>query len=73
MAHGQQEIGDASLLITGHYHHLRIEQSGAKTHVQTPALDGGSQWFSNSTGQAAPAGMLTLTVGSGRWDDLKVL
>jgi predicted phosphodiesterase len=73
MAHGQQEIGDASLLITGHYHHLRIEQSGSKTHVQAPALDGGSVWFQNSTGQAAPAGMLTLTVGSGRWDDLKVL
>jgi predicted phosphodiesterase len=73
MAHGQQDIGEASLLLTGHYHHLKVEQSGSKTHIQSPALDGGSVWFSNSTGQAAPAGLLTLTVGNGKWDDLRVL
>jgi predicted phosphodiesterase len=73
MAHGQQDIGDATLLLSGHYHHLKIEQSGRKTHIQVCALDGGSQWFENSTGQAAPAGMLTLTVGQGGWDDLKIL
>lgn len=73
MAHGQQDIGEATLLLSGHYHHLRIEQSGRKTWMQAPALDGGSQWFENSTGQAAPAGMLTLTVGQGRWDDAKII
>jgi predicted phosphodiesterase len=72
-AHGQQEIGDATLLLTGHYHHLRVEQTGAKTWIQTPALDGGSIWFENSSGQAAPAGMLTLTVGRNGWGDLQVL
>jgi hypothetical protein len=41
--------------------------------MQAPALDGGSTWFENSSGQAAPAGMLTLTVGEGKWDDLKIL
>jgi predicted phosphodiesterase len=73
MAHGQQDIGEATLLLSGHYHHLRIEQSGRKTHIQMPALDGGSQWFSNTSGAEAPAGMVTLTVGEGKWDDLKVL
>lgn len=73
MAHAQHEIGEATLLLSGHFHHLRIEQSGRKTWMQAPALDGGSQWFENSTGQAAPAGMLTLTVGQGRWDDAKIL
>ena len=73
MAHGQQDIGEATLLLSGHYHHLKIEQSGRKTWMQAPALDGGSQWFENSTGQAAPAGMLTLAVGQGRWDDAKIL
>jgi hypothetical protein len=72
-AHGQQEIGEATLLLTGHYHHLKVEQTGAKTWIQSPALDGGSTWFSNSTGQSAPAGMLTLTVGQNRWGDLQVL
>lgn len=73
MAHGQQDIGEASLLITGHYHHLKVEQTGAKTWVQVPSLDGGSTWYENSTGQAAPAGMLTMLVGNGKWDDLRVL
>ena len=73
MAHGQQDIGEATLLLTGHYHHLRVEQSGSKTWMQAPALDGGSTWFENSSGQAAPSGMLTLTVGNGGWDDLRIL
>jgi predicted phosphodiesterase len=73
MAHGQKEIGEATLLLTGHYHHLRVEQSGRKTWLQSPSLDDGSIWFENSTGQAAPAGMLTLTVGNGGWDDLKIV
>jgi predicted phosphodiesterase len=73
MAHGQQDIGEATLLITGHYHHLRIEQSGRKTWMQAPALDGGSTWFENSTGQAAPAGMLTMLIGKGWWQDVAIL
>lgn len=73
MAHGQKEIGDATLLLTGHYHHLKVEQSGRKTWLQSPSLDDGSIWFENSTGQAAPAGMMTLTVGNGGWDDLKIV
>jgi predicted phosphodiesterase len=72
-AHGQQEIGDATLLLTGHYHHLRVEQTGAKTWIQAPSLDGGSIWFENASGQSAPAGMLTLTVNKNGWKDLQVL
>ena len=73
MAHGQQDIGEATILLTGHYHHLRIEQSGRKTWFQSPALDGGSIWFQNSSGQAAPAGMLTMLIGKGWWQDVAVL
>lgn len=72
-AHGQQDIGEATLLLSGHYHHLKIEQTGRKTWIQAPSLDGGSTWFENSTGQAAPAGMLTLTVGNGGWSDMVIL
>ena len=72
-AHGQQDIGEATLLLAGHLHHLRVEQSGAKTFIQSPALDCGSTWFQNSSGQAAPAGMLTLTVGNGGWSDLLIV
>lgn len=72
-AHGQQDIGEATLLISGHFHHIHIEQTGRKTWIQVPALDGGSTWFQNATGQAAPAGLATLLVGNGGWQDLDFL
>ena len=44
-AHGMQAIGSATLLFGAHLHHLRVEQTGTKTFVQIPALDGGSTWW----------------------------
>lgn len=73
MAHGLQPIGEATLLITAHYHHLRVLQPGAKTWIQIPALDAGSRWFTEKTGNEAPAGLVTLTAGNGKWDDLKLI
>ena len=70
---GLQPIGDAQILMTGHYHHLMVKQSGARTHMQAPALDGGSQWFTEQAGVIAPAGLLTFVAGGGSWDDLKVM
>jgi predicted phosphodiesterase len=72
-AHGMHPIGDASLLLSGHYHHLNVLQSGAKTWIQMPALDGGSQWFADRAGADAPAGLVTFTTADGKWSDLQVL
>jgi hypothetical protein len=72
-AHGMQDIGSATILFGAHLHHLRVEQTGAKTFVQIPALDGGSTWWRHRTGQDSPAGMVTLMVGMGVWRDLAVL
>lgn len=72
-AHGMQPIGDATLLLTGHYHHLKVEQQGAKTWIQMPSLDGGSVWWRHKTGQDAAPGLVTLLVGGGGWGDLAVL
>lgn len=72
-AHGMHPIGDASLLLSGHFHHLNVLQSGAKTWIQMPALDGGSQWFADKTGADAPAGLVSFTTANGKWSDLIVL
>ena len=72
-AHGMQSIGDATLLLTGHYHHLHIQQTGVKTWIQMPALDGGSQWFVDRTGQEAPAGLVSFTVSGEGWKNLSIL
>lgn len=72
-AHGMQTHGDSTLLLAGHLHHFRVEQTGLKTFIQVPALDGGSEWWTNSTGQECPPGMVTLVVGDGKWQDLEIL
>jgi hypothetical protein len=72
-AHGMQPIGSATLLLAAHLHHLRVEQGGAKTFIQIPALDGGSTWWRHKTGQDAPAGMVSLLIGDGGWKDLVLL
>jgi predicted phosphodiesterase len=71
-AHGRQPIGEADLLLTGHYHHLRVEQN-QRAWIQAPALDGGSDWWRHLSGQDSPPGVLTLVVGGGGWSDLAVL
>lgn len=68
-----QPVGFADILITGHYHHTSVIQYGKRTHIQTPALDGGSEWYVNLVGEDAPPGMLTLVVDRNGWDDLKVI
>ena len=71
-AHGMQPIGGATLLLAAHLHHLRVEQTGAKTFLQIPALDGGSTWWRHRTGQDSPPGLVSLLIGDGGWGDLSV-
>ncbi|CAB4218510.1 hypothetical protein UFOVP1608_33 [uncultured Caudovirales phage] len=66
---GRQSIGDAEVLVTGHYHHLRTVDWGSVHWLQTPALCD-SLWFTQTSGQWAQKGILTftLTPGSGVQD-----
>jgi predicted phosphodiesterase len=72
-AHGMQPAGHSTLLLSGHYHHLAVLTDGAKTHVQVPAMDGGSGWWRDSTGLDAEPGLVTLLVRDGAWSGLEVL
>ena len=70
---GQQPVGDADILITGHFHHPWMIRRGSRTHFGCPALDGGSDWFKNQTGLDAPPGALTFTVTSEGWSNMQIL
>lgn len=74
---GRQPVGDAELLITGHYHHLRISEGTGRTWLQAPAMDGGSHWWTAQTGQNSPPGTLSLLVGRQAgprgWRDLALI
>lgn len=54
-SHGDQPVKDADILIHGHWHHLRVVESGRKNGrsrwiVQCPTLDNGSSWYRNTMG-----------------------
>jgi hypothetical protein len=74
---GFQPVADARILVTGHYHHLLVIESTGRTHFQCPAMDGGSGWWTQSTGQHSPAGMLTFIAGADcgprGWCELEVI
>ena len=72
-AFGMRPAGDATLLLTGHSHHLSVVQDGPRTHIQAPTSDSGSQWWEETAGVPSIPGALTLTIGPDGWDDLKLL
>lgn len=75
-SHGRQIAGQADMLFTGHFHHLRIEATGGgRTWVQIPALDGGSDWFRRVKGANEPSGMVSMWVTPGTgigWEALNI-
>lgn len=71
---GRQPVGDADILVTAHYHHLQVRDYGSVQWVQAPALDGGSAWFTNISGQHSAPGLLSFVVtNEKRMQDLEVL
>ena len=78
-AHGSQAVKDATILITGHFHHFRAQPSGAvngasRTWFQAPTMDNGSDWYRNASGEDSEPGILTFTIDdAGRWDNLRLI
>lgn len=74
---GRTKPGDADLMFSAHYHHLQVSEATGRTWFQCPAMDGGSRWFTEGTGQSSPPGMLAVGVGESYgerlWGDLTVL
>lgn len=75
---GRGQVHDADILVTGHYHHLVIDESCGRTWFQCPAQDPGSAWFTEGTGQHSPTGLLAFCVsdehyGARKWGDMVIL
>lgn len=62
MAAGRDPLGLADVLITHHYHHDEMIDWGACLWRQTPAQDGGSEYYRQSTGEYSLPGMLTFVM-----------
>lgn len=72
-SHARARIGAADLLLSGHYHHTRVEQDGQRLWVQAPTQDPGSPWFDARHGGGQSTGALTMLVRDRAWSDLAVV
>ncbi len=70
---GRQKIGDCDILVTGHYHSFKLADWGGVKWLQAPALDGGSVWWRQSTGEIADVGVLTFVVSQTGVSDIQLL
>lgn len=68
-SHGEQPVADATILVSGHFHHLRLQETGRKNGrsrwwIQCPTLDNGSSWFrtSSNAGDDSDPGLLVFTL-----------
>lgn len=73
-SHGNMPTGEARILIAGHWHSLRVQQSGdARWILVGPASDRGSSWFTNTRGEQSQSGMLTFLTCDNTWEQLQIL
>lgn len=74
---GNRPISEAQILNTAHYHHFLMSESTGRTILQVAAMDGGSMWWTDKTGQNSPTGMVTYLAGTAcgtrGWSDLAIL
>lgn len=69
----REPIGTCDLVVSGHFHTLRLEQLGPTTWMQTGALDGGSTWWTHKGGLSSPPAALTFIAGGSRWHGLEIV
>lgn len=66
--------GDARILIAGHWHSLRVQQSGdARWIITGPSSDRGSSWYTNARGESSKSGMLSFLTADNQWSNLRIL
>jgi hypothetical protein len=61
MAGGRQQPGEATGVISGHYHGFICRSlNGHRWWVQAPAMDSGSDWYRHKTGADVPSGIVSM-------------
>ena len=70
--YGWLPAGDAEILVTAHYHHLRMKQQGDRTWFQCPSIDA-SKDFTARTGMWNDPGVLTFTIDKNGWSNYKIV
>jgi hypothetical protein len=69
---GGQPVGDADILLVGHFHQFMVHIDGKRTLMIAPTVSR-SQWFRETHGTDSEPGMLSFLLTRDGWDDLKLL
>lgn len=70
-AFGRQPVADASLLVHGHFHHLRVTEmgstltGGSRFLIGAATLDNGSNWWRTSSGEDSVPGLVCFALEQG--------
>lgn len=72
-SHARHRIAAADILLTGHYHHLRVEQEGDRLWMQAPTVDTGSPHYDQRHGGRSTPGTLTFWTANGHASDINVI
>lgn len=71
---GDQPTALAQILLVGHFHNWSLRSVGAHKYlITTPSLDNGSSWWTQTRGNVATAGVLTLRVRDGVATDQRIV
>ena len=70
---GDQPIGQADILLSGHYHTYFTQEEGKRMFIQVPALESESTWVRHSKGVTGNPGVLTFVTKDKRVSNLTVL
>lgn len=69
---GNSPLSAATILVSGHFHHLRVQELGSDNKgrsrfwVQAATLDNGSGWYMRSSGEDSQPGLVTFFVEQGK-------
>ena len=72
----REEGREPDIWVTAHRHHLQVQDFGPWYRVQCPSIDGGSKWYTDTSGNWSTPGTLTFLVGKHDprgWSDMAVL
>lgn len=70
-AFGRQPVAEATVGVSGHFHHLRVQELGSTQHgssrfwVQASTLDNGSGWYRLNAGEDSVPGLVCFTLAQG--------
>lgn len=70
---GKQSPGAADVLLTGHYHNLRLETNSGRTWIQGTTMDTGSDWYQDAHGCESDRGAVTFLLRGGKVSHLGVV